>query len=537
MTTRSRRVGWSAGICAAVVSAATFLAADQSPVAPQSQVPIFKGRLDVVRTEVDVIDNRTGAPVPGLTQKDFSVFENGVRQEIASFAESDQKTLAPGEGDRPGPAGGAAERRVFLLIFNSSPIMRGPVKPHEGAIAFLREKLRPSDLAAVMVWNRVTPLTADRARLAEVIAHVENIPENVFVLVRRDAQFPRDFGVDTQAAIDAWLSPLDATDGFLRSAATPLLGTNVFRNHGSVPWNRRLSGSDLLKVYAGIEYLRHVQGEKHLVLLSTWGLSPPFRMIDPGAFHAGEEDDRRLAAYANDAGVALNIIHTIGTTAAHFSTMSGQEVARESGGLFASVRTAEQQLARIDAATRSGYVIGYAPANPTMDGKYRKVEIKVDRKDVTVVYRRGYTARPDPPPVDPSELMARLRMGEAAGTNTRFDDIDVGAKATAAGSGSARQVRADVNINAAKLSLTQAEGKWTGQIDLMLLAFDRQDKVVGVVNQRMTLGMSQALYEQARTTGIPYTGTIPVRAVAERLKVIVYNYDSDRLGVTSVPVR
>jgi hypothetical protein len=133
--------------------------------------------------------------------------------------------------------------------------------------------------------------------------------------------------------------------------------------------------------------------------------------------------------------------------------------------------------------------------------------------------------------------MARLRMGEAAGTNTRFDDIDVTAKATAAGSGAARQVRAEVNINAARLSLTQADGKWTGQIDLMLLAFDRQDKVVGVVNQRMTLGMSPALYDQARTTGIPYTGTLPVRAVAERVKVIVYNYDSDRLGVTSVPVR
>ena len=71
-------------------------------------------------------------------------------------------------------------------------------------------------------------------------------------------------------------------------------------------------------------------------------------------------------------------------------------------------------------------------------------------------------------------------MGEAAGTNTRFDDIDVTAKATAAGSGSARQVRVDVNINPARLSLTQADGKWTGQIDLMLLAFDRQDKVVGV---------------------------------------------------------
>src|SRR5687767_10989259 len=125
MTTRSRRVGWSAGICTAVVSGATFLAAGQSPVAPQSQVPIFKGRLDIVRTEVDVIDNRTGAPVPGLTQKDFSVFENGARQEIASFAESDQKALAPGEARRPAPAGRAADRRIFLLIFNASPSMRG----------------------------------------------------------------------------------------------------------------------------------------------------------------------------------------------------------------------------------------------------------------------------------------------------------------------------------------------------------------------------------------------------------------------------
>ena len=49
--------------------------------------------------------------------------------------------------------------------------------------------------------------------------------------------------------------------------------------------------------------------------------------------------------------------------------------------------------------------------------------------------------------------------------------------------------------------------------------------------------MSPALYDQARATGIPYTGTIPVRDAAARIKVIVYNYDSDRLGVTSVPVR
>jgi VWFA-related protein len=421
------------------------------------------------------------------------------------------------------------------------------VKPYDGAIDFLRRGLRPDDLAAVMVWNRVTALTEDRERLVAIVDRIRQLPTDVLVAALRDAQRLRDVSPETQAAIDTWFEPITAADGFLRSATALLLGTSRYRGTtegGVIPWERRIAGRDLLKVYAGIEYLRNVRGQKHLVLISAEGLSPGWKFIDPADFHHSEEDDRRLAAHANDAGVALDIIHTIGTAAAqagslaaHLPTLASQKVAAESGGQFTSLRTAAEQLARIDAATRSGYAIGYVPANPNMDGRYRAIDIRVNRKDVTVVYRRGYTARPDPPAVDPRELMSRMRLRDAAASSIRFDDIRVTASAASAGSANARQVQIRVAIDPSTLGLAQANSRWTGSIDMMVLAADAKDKTLGMLEQRMDLDMTQARYDQARASGIPYAANVAVSAPARRVKVIVYNYDTDRLGTAIVEVK
>ena len=176
------------------------------------------------------------------------------------------------------------------------------------------------------------------------------------------------------------------------------------------------------------------------------------------------------------------------------------------------------------------------PANPALDGKYRNVTVSVNRRDVTVVYRRGYTARAEPPPIDVREIVTRERLRDAATTDLAQDDITVRASATLAG-GAARQVRVDLTIDPSRLTLTEAGGRHHGVIDLLILCGNTRQEVIGTVSQQMTLDMDEAHYQQALAGGIPYTATVPVTGVVNRVKVLVYDFPSDRLGAANVTVK
>jgi hypothetical protein len=67
--------------------------------------------------------------------------------------------------------------------------------------------------------------------------------------------------------------------------------------------------SGLLKMLAGIEYLRSMDGQKHVIYLGR-----PFPMRDM-------DDERRLAQYANHAGVTLSMVNTEGQRIGDLATL------------------------------------------------------------------------------------------------------------------------------------------------------------------------------------------------------------------------
>jgi VWFA-related protein len=72
-----------------------------------------------------------------------------------------------------------------------------------------------------------------------------------------------------------------------------------------------------------------------------------------------------------------------------------QEFADQTGGhAFFPYRVDDLAQSFLDIGTelRSQYFIAYAPANPPSVGVYRKIEIKTDRKGLTVRTRKGYYA-------------------------------------------------------------------------------------------------------------------------------------------------
>jgi VWFA-related protein len=70
-------------------------------------------------------------------------------------------------------------------------------------------------------------------------------------------------------------------------------------------------------------------------------------------------------------------------------------LAKETGGfLIENTNNLAAGVARMQQERTTYYLVGYQPANATMDGKFRKVSVKVKRPKVTVRARPGYLAVP-----------------------------------------------------------------------------------------------------------------------------------------------
>ena len=68
-------------------------------------------------------------------------------------------------------------------------------------------------------------------------------------------------------------------------------------------------------------------------------------------------------------------------------------LANQTGGLLVNNTNAlDRAIDRINDDRRHHYLLSYVSTNPTLDGAYRKIEVKVARRDVEVRSRKGYRA-------------------------------------------------------------------------------------------------------------------------------------------------
>ena len=129
----------------------SYPAAQQAAVAEQSRV--FRSGASLVAINVTVLDN-SKKYVTGLEAGDFSVFEDGVQQEVRFFEAN------------------AVPIDLIILIDTSSSMKHRMELVHDAALGFI-ETLRQGDRGAVVAFNDrvdiVQPLTGDRAALDAAI--------------------------------------------------------------------------------------------------------------------------------------------------------------------------------------------------------------------------------------------------------------------------------------------------------------------------------------------------------------------------------
>jgi len=306
--------------------------------------------------------------------------------------------------------------------------------------------------------------------------------------------------------------------------------------------------NSVMKGYAAIEYLRYLSGEKHLLYLGDGSIVPAPRNSAMVPTSVGGETDKwdeaRFARRLNDARITLDMIRSSGppavnmggrftSTLGDLSKIQGfQYVAELNGGTYTGVNYAEKALANIDRASRFSYLLGYAPVDPRLDGKYRDVQVRVNRPDVVVRYRHGYFSSDTPEPVKLAELMSMVRLESAVKFRGGVKDIKIEATTMMMPRiGVHEQIRVDMRIDTSRLMLPPAGSGRVGKIQIRVYIGDDKEAVIGEWTDDMAIPVpDEDTRNRILREGIAKGIRLDVIGVPKFVKIVVYDPAADLVG-------
>lgn len=315
-----------------------------------------------------LVSDRSGRYIPQLNKNDFTLYEDGVQQEIASF------------GSEEVPFNVA-------LMLDVSPSVQGNVNDiQEAALAFVRQ-LRPQDRVMIVAFDRqtnfLTDFTNDRRELEGAIRSVSvgsgtSVYDAVYDTVSR-----RMRNIDGRKALILFSDGEDTTSS--HAGYDDAIGI--------------VSESDVL-VY-GLRY----PGSEGRVQVNPWPRNRtripdiPFPLPFPWPFprrrgpftssHLSGNDYRLNAATPDPQGRGRRGRgHGGGDFMADLTAAGGGPVydAEQIGDL-------SRLSGRIADELRHVYVVSYYPTNALSNGGFRAIRVRVkNRDDIAVRHRKGYNA-------------------------------------------------------------------------------------------------------------------------------------------------
>jgi VWFA-related protein len=203
------------------------------------------------------------------------------------------------------------------------------------------------------------------------------------------------------------------------------------------------------------------------------------------------------------------------------------------------------------------YALAYVPTNATLNGKFRKIQVNLaDGDGYKLAYRRGYyadkplseQARENQEASDP--LIPLIGFGLP-----NFDQIlykievlpsnpQPGAGAPRAGTNTALEgqlttrYRVDFAVSPNDLHLTRsADGKRHGEIEVMLVAYDHDGKILNIVKRKSALTMDPKAFQSVQKAGLQAHEEIDVPQGEVYLRTGIFDLTSGNCGTLGIPLR
>jgi VWFA-related protein len=367
---------------------------------------VLKENAELVLTNVVVRDAKTGEVVHGLKQSDFTVYENGKQQQIATFDFQSVDMAAPlNEATISGLAASATgngskavvvarpeelrNHRLIVMFFDLTSMQPEDLdRSVEAAQAFLRTKMQPADLVALVSLDDT--LKVDQ-----------------------------DFTADKNALINE-VGVYNGTEGQGFAQGATSNSNQVEDTTGYTPdeseYNDINTDRELFALRAVSKSLEKITEKKSLLYFSG-GISrdgienqASLRAAINAAVRANlaiySVDTRGLQAISPLGDASTGSLRGTGSynggalTNNMNANFASQEVmatlSSDTGGkAFFDSNDFAPAFAQVERDTSAYYAIGFHSSNPARDGHYRKLTIKINRPGVRLEYRPGYYAPAD----------------------------------------------------------------------------------------------------------------------------------------------
>jgi VWFA-related protein len=495
---------------------------------------------------------------------DFELYEDGKRQTILGFDAIDlaQKATPPhGDPDALNPAA----RRHFLILFDLSFAQpKSVVAARRAAKEFVLSQMGDRDFAAVATYSvekgvrLLVTFSQDRVQLARAIDTL-GIVEAVNL-----ASDPLAFMYDAMAAYFGG-SPL-GTGQFRESQASGLLDSmqtlatierarldqaaraRVTRLTQSLDGLARaldaVSGrKDILYLSEGFES-RLLVGTKDSDIEHDWIISGEQWKVDVekrfGSTHLQTEINsltdifRRTDCVIHAVDIAgLQTNSDGGSLTAARGENALFEIANATGGeVLRNDNDFKAQIARLIARTNLVYVLAFRPAKAGRDDRYHELKVKVHAPGAHVSARAGYYEKK--PFRSLSPLERSLSAADLIANEVPLSDIRARVLA-AAHPGEKLLASVPVLVDVPGDTLLAGQKGNLATVEIYAYAHDAENRVRDFFAQTVNLDLA-VMREKLERGGLRYYGELALPSGDYRLRVLVRNAETGRLGLTVEPL-
>ncbi len=397
----------------------------QPPTPPGVIVPqqreVIRRNIDLVSTDVIVRDN-SGQFIADLKKDDFDVYEDGVKQKVVNFVADPRRPHAERRGAaprrrrkasscRPSRPTNDASGRIFIIFVDDLHLdfrNTGRIRDLFNRIA--KNLIHEGDMFGIVSTgpsSLAIELTYDRKRLDEAIKKISGtgLKPSEILDVPLGADGPPEVSYRANVAFS---TAYDILKGLEQVHNRRKAFIYVSNGYDFNPFSTTRAKNEAER---NAQLTQNTDGTTDT---STDGSTDPFQRT--GTEFSAADLAAQLSELTREANRANATIYTIDPRGlvgmpdldekvdmvewqdyVTTSQNSLRVIAELTGGIaVVNQNDFDKALKRIDAETSDYYVVGYYSSNPDPTKRRRSIEVKVNRPNVQLNYRREYVLKPRP---------------------------------------------------------------------------------------------------------------------------------------------